>query len=529
MFGLGKITTFLIILGTLIGCRKGPSSRGECAGAQSLLSSGDAVMSVEAPSPVGGFLHIGNRSCTATFLLEQSGNNSLRFSAYTAQHCINEDSGASERFAVSIYLEDGAKRGYTRKLPVSDDFFSRRSAFLGAVRQLNSAEALELATEATRIPNFGDRGFDQIRNDDGSVEGGRETSEIENKNVCLSNRTDLLNVSDSEHLCWSTLDTTVRRLTLNASDLERADFEAVKRHFEQRKAAIDSLMRNSPQISKNYTAWSLRSHGQVGGWRLTQYASLAAFLNNELCGKYLPKDDRYQSVCAVREQLIKLVDVHLKEVDTDGQLKTVFQHADQLGMGLTSPFLTTRNEPLKSALPNKSRDQFLQFLNKKTEELSRLFPKVNGEKIRPLPKQFGIAANSRVSSQNKGESELMFGLIKSDALFSGQEPLPSPGVNAAGLLRMYVAKKNIQVQFGPTDSGAMLTFSGIVPLLVLNAVNDKPTSGGSAILALPEIAYDDDVGVAQGDTSAEGQQNVALGNSVNSKEALVQYGNSPCY
>ena len=57
---------------------------------------------------------------------------------------------------------------------------------------------------------------------------------------------------------------------------------------------------------------------------------------------------------------------------------------------------------------------------------------------------------------------------------------------------MYLPNKSTKIKFGPTDSGAMLTFAGVVPLLVVNTVDDKPTSGGSAILALPEPGNQDD-------------------------------------
>jgi hypothetical protein len=49
------------------------------------------------------------------------------------------------------------------------------------------------------------------------------------------------------------------------------------------------------------------------------------------------------------------------------------------------------------------------------------------------------------------------------------------------------------VKFLPTDSGSVLTLSGVVPLMTLNTVDDVGTSGGTAILALPEINDEDTV------------------------------------
>lgn len=492
-----------------------------------MLSSESAVVATEALLPAGGFLHVGSKACTATFLLEEAGDSNLRFMAYTAHHCVNEESKGTDRFAVSVFIPGEKEQGYLQKLPVTDDFFMRRNEFWGAVRQLGSTEANELAESAMRITGYGEL-LTQRRLSDNSVEGGYDTGEVEAKNVCLSNRTNLLNINNSQHLCWSALDTTVRRLTLRASDVGKQNFEKVKQHLQQRKAAIDGLLRNSQQISKHFVLWNNRVHGQVGGWRLANYSKVAAFLNDELCGKYLSKDDPNQSVCRVRDQFRSLVDKYMVEVDTDGRLKSVLKHAEQLGMGTSTPFLVEGNQPLQSALPDKSRESFIQFLNDKTSELAKLFPTSKDDKLLPLPKQFGIATNSIYSNQEQKKPSMFFGLVKAEALFSGLRTLPSKGVNSAGLLRTYVPRQNIQVEFGPTDSGAMITFAGVVPLLVLNTVDDNPTSGGSAILALPEISYDD-TDASQNSASSQVEQSVAMSTSVKTQDAMVEYGNGPCY
>ena len=517
-----------IISASLIGCRKGPSTSGGCSGAQSLLSSESAIVDTEALVPAGGFLHIGSAACTATFLLESASSSELRFAAYTAQHCVNEGIKSTERFAVSMYVQNGSQKGYLQKLPVSDDFFTRRNDLWSAVRQLGSSEANTIVEGALLIPGYGEY-LNQARNDDGSSEGGRDVSDIEAKNVCLSNRTDLLQVGNSQHLCWSALDTTVRRLTLRASEVGKQDFEKAKQHLQTRKAAIDSILRNSPQISNYFTLWNNRVHGQVGGWRLANYANIAAFLNDELCGKYLPKDAPEQSTCRVRDQLRALVEKHLVEVDIDGQVKSILKHAEQLGMGTSAPFFVDGSIPIKSALPMKSTENFFKFLNSKTADLRKFFPVDKSEKLLPLPKQFAVATNTSLFNQELKKTSLMFGLVKPEALFGETRALPSKGVNSAGLLRMYVSKQNIQIQFGATDSGAMITFAGIVPLLVLNTVDDKPTSGGSAILALPEIGYEDEASSSQAGNPSSTDQTVALNTSVKSEDALVKYGNVPCY
>ncbi|MEY2986567.1 MAG: hypothetical protein RJB13_88, partial [Pseudomonadota bacterium] len=61
-----------------------------------------------------------------------------------------------------------------------------------------------------------------------------------------------------------------------------------------------------------------------------------------------------------------------------------------------------------------------------------------------------------------------------------------------GTLRVAFPRQSEIVKFQPTDSGTLITLHGVIPLMVLNTVNGEGTSGGSAILDLPEISYDDE-------------------------------------
>jgi hypothetical protein len=69
----------------------------------------------------------------------------------------------------------------------------------------------------------------------------------------------------------------------------------------------------------------------------------------------------------------------------------------------------------------------------------------------------------------------------------------SHGVSKYGTLRLAATQENQLVKFQPTDSGSMLLLKGVVPLMVLNTVDGVGTSGGSAILALPESEEDQEV------------------------------------
>jgi hypothetical protein len=126
---------------------------------------------------------------------------------------------------------------------------------------------------------------------------------------------------------------------------------------------------------------------------------------------------------------------------------------------------------------------------------------------------------------------MAFALVDSAALVSTSEPVASKGVRTLGILRMYLPSKSTKIKFGPTDSGAMLTFAGVVPLLVVNTVDDKPTSGGSAILALPEPGNQDDAVASarsKGGTVVRGAPTQSSDTRVESDAAFVTDKNLAC-
>jgi hypothetical protein len=47
-------------------------------------------------------------------------------------------------------------------------------------------------------------------------------------------------------------------------------------------------------------------------------------------------------------------------------------------------------------------------------------------------------------------------------------------------------RKSKSISLGATDSGTLLTWQGLFPLVGLNGVNEDATSGGASLVALPE-------------------------------------------
>jgi hypothetical protein len=500
------------------------SKRSEnCSGVQATVDDGNALLKAAPVVPAGGFVNVGGRSCTTTFLLLNSSDSVLTFNAFSAQHCFAEDKVDSPDLSISVHVPatDKSSAGYLKNLKVSDDFFNRRRAFIADVRALGSADAVAMAERATKIKLYADRGLESLDPNKSVEENEKAASADEyRRNVCISSSEDRLNVAGSQEVCWSAFDTTVRTLELKASDVGSAKFAAVRRLMETKKRSHSQLLSSYPSISKQFDAWNRRIAGQIGGWRLLNYIELPAFLNNEVCGKYLSKDSPEQSICAVREGFLAAVKKHLVDTDIDGKRKNALEHAQDLGFGLDTPFLRTQsgsntNAMLKDLYLAKASDAYFAFMNQKISELRTMFPTKN-DKIMALPKQFSIAANPVLGVSANNSESIGFALIDSAALLSGSNSLPSKGVRTLGVFRFYLPKSSTKISFGPTDSGAMLTLSGVIPLLTLNTVDGNPTSGGSAVLALPD-AGNDDQEIVRGSKAATSARTTAA----NTKETRV--------
>ncbi len=485
----------------LAGCQPGGRGAGNsgCSETLALVDDGSAILSTPPVVPAGGFINIGSRSCTATFLLKSASDASISVSAYSAQHCFKEDSITPEDMSISVHIPGNGSisSGYLKNLKAKDEFFTRRSDFINEVQKLASPAAFTMAKQAVEIALFAQRGIESLDpNKSDEENAATAASDDYQRNVCISSQTDRLSVKESQEVCWSALDSTVRTLDLKRDELGAKQFDTLRSYLELKKNGHDSLLNSSKNISRHFQIWNDRLHGQVGAWRLLNYVNLASFLNKEVCGKYLSKDDANQAICSVRDSMVALVKKHLVEVDIDGKRKSVFDQAQELGFGIESPFI--RTEPGSNMVSKandlyqaKASDRFYTFMNNKISELQKMFP-TKGEKIVGLPKQFSIAANPVVTQASSQANAMTFALVDSAALVGASDPVASKGLRTLGILRMYLPNKSTKIKFGPTDSGAMLTFAGVVPLLVVNTVDDKPTSGGSAILALPEPGNQDD-------------------------------------
>jgi hypothetical protein len=250
----------------------------------------------------------------------------------------------------------------------------------------------------------------------------------------------------------------------------------------------------------------------------------------------LAKDDKYYPVCSVRPVLIDLAEKYLVETDLDGSSKNILKKLDEMGLGIKSPYFRTVNIPgpngtnqssqteIRDIFREKALGALIDNLNGNWTELAKLFA-VEKNTINTFGKHYTIATNP-VIRNSTGGSRSMFGLIRSAAFFGGNSTLPAVSLSASGALRFYLPQNQSKIFFNPTDSGSMITFGGIIPLLVLHTVDDKPVSGGASILALPEAQAENipSVGAKQasiGNKNVAGSSDVRGGVEVQENDYVV--------
>ncbi|NBX16540.1 MAG: hypothetical protein EBR09_04165 [Proteobacteria bacterium] len=488
-------------------CR--PMSGGGCNSAQSQLTDSTLVKDIEPLSPAGGFIHFGNRACTVALMLTSANSSEIFADAYTAQHCVRENDAINPKVALSIYLptDDGKSGGYLKNLPAIDDFFHRREQFMEEVRRLRTEAATELALKATAVPQIATTFYNAVSESESDPDG--------TFSFCLDQATGRLNVQRSQQICWSSLDSSVRRLTLRQSDLGASKFLRLKNFLEKRKENHLKALNQIRQFAIDFEFWTKKVNTVQGANRLFNYGNLGLFLNENVC-KSIPKDDRFYQACPLRPVLVGLAEKFLVETDLDGNSKNIFRKLDELGVGLKSPLITEtsvqaengtkqiRKADFRDVFRDKFADAIIARLNADHDELRKLFT-VQGNKLNPFGKHYTIATNP-VSKTADGP-RTMFGLIRGSALFGGTGSIPALPMSASGALRIYLPQSQSKLFFNATDSGSMITFGGIIPLLVLHTVDDKPVSGGASILALPE-AQSENIPSISGKSNASGTKGI---------------------
>ncbi|MFZ9520676.1 MAG: hypothetical protein ACO3A4_09380 [Silvanigrellaceae bacterium] len=470
---------FLLVF-ALVACGGATSTSSSCLQSVSTTSNGQSSQFV----PAGGYIGFADRGCTASFSLVSSDLNSIKVDAYTASHCSRDDKPENEKVTVSVHLPatKNTAAGYLKNLAARDEFFERRAAFVDDVRKLNNNRAAFIAESISKIPSFG-TWWSLTRLD------STPATEQEKRNLCLLKLKSDESLSPNTYRhCWSVFDTGFRSLVLLKSDIGESAFTRLRVHLNQKSVEQKNFLDSNPQLRQQHDLWTRQTQARMGAFRLLNFVKLAAFLNFEMCGKYIPASSADKSACTVRQNLVELAAKHLVEVDYDGKKKNVLEKARELGLGIDmpvpvaeyySPFEITE---FQDDMEWRADTFFIEKFNQDITSLAQLL-QVQNSQLSQFPASFFVTSNIRSANSNAVE----FGSVPFSSISEQNKPVDAVGLSEnAGIMKLYFKNLISPLKFAKTDSGSMITVAGIVPLLALNTVNDEPTSGGASILALPE-------------------------------------------
>ncbi|NBW83199.1 hypothetical protein EBR21_15735, partial [bacterium] len=185
---------FLLLLTAFNACS--PKTSGPCSSAQVAVGDTTAIDSSLRAAPLGGFINIGPRACTATLSMVSASDTSLVVNAYSALHCFREDNLEDEKISLSIYIpaRPGISSGYLKNIPASDEFFARRKAFLNDLDKLANKEASERVRDIMKIelPYFFEDAA-QVRANATDGQGDKLM-----RNICLSSSEDKISVVNNQ-------------------------------------------------------------------------------------------------------------------------------------------------------------------------------------------------------------------------------------------------------------------------------------------------------------------------------------------
>lgn len=500
----------MIVLLTSAACA--PSRSSECLSA----ASSELPLAPTSKFIQGGYIHFGEKTCTASFEVTEVEPEVITLKGFSARHCRFENAGDNRKISISLYFDKTAKRsaGYVRAIPVSESFAERASTALQEVSALKVGIATELLTDALKIPVHYDPWTPK-----------KETF-VSSGSIICNNFGIIPKVPDPSnalsHSCWSFLDLGVFDLRVTKSAAGGNSFRFISEQLKEKKRMHNGFLQAYPDIALYAELHRTDSNGVIGLLRLQKYARLGYILNHDLCRVGATSTVDTRALCTVQKKLIEIVGRHLVEFDETGGAINIFDKlaatklenaSENIGLPYAD-LLAGRRLPLPGTAA--TFDQLDTLAATHADTLNGLYRSTNVVAIMTLRdelKKFsGTAAETRISpslfvgtnftaGNGKATEQLQYGQFSLSGLSSRPEALHlSPqkkvqydleqvkfGVSMHGTLRLGIEKESEVVSFFPTDSGSMLFLRGVIPLMVLNTVNDNPTSGGASILALPEV------------------------------------------
>ncbi len=499
-----------LVVVVLSGCKAASTS--ECLS----TSSGEIKISDKSEYVQGGYLHFGEKSCSASFDVVGIASDHIRLKAYSARHCRFENGLDLKKVSASLYFSDtsSSRAGYVKNIPVSERFVDRASAIMEEVRRLNSPKAESLFLNALRLPTQ----FDPWS---GGAYAEYSGTDSKSSLICRDHE-QIPPIPDPQNQltdsCWSFLDLGTYDLVIRKNSIPSSQFFYLTQNLSKKSVGINALLNSDSTLKASYYESRRRIDSIMTLLRSHQAAWLGTLLNFDLCHESV----RTNEMCKNQSKMIEILAKNFIESDSNGTEKNIFDwihdnpsyHTVQLRR---ADLLSGRRVPitpeikslsdLESAVSGIASEFRSDLLDKSAVHIIKMREIVakqsRGASIDTLSPAYFIGSNF-VGRNDKQGAGYRFGLFSFDQVFSDPKLVKlSPagytaqeevvhGVTKFGTLRVAFPHHTEVVKFQPTDSGSLITLHGVIPLMVLNTVNDEATSGGSAILALPEIDYDDE-------------------------------------
>ena len=530
-----------------------PSTPSQCLS----VSSSPLTISEQSNMVQGGYIHFGDKMCSAMFDIIDINAEQIRLKGYSARHCRFENGLNMDKVAVSLFFDRSPTRsaGYIKNIRSEESFVARASGTMNEVAKLNAPLATSFFLDALRIPTQYDPWGGDIFSDTG--ETGNSPGEAKNSSLTCNNFNQVPPIDDPNDTltdsCWSFLDLGTFDLVIKKNSLSARNYQFATSQLTLKQKALSGYLAQNPSLNRAYFDQRKQIDGVMGLLRTQKAARLAYLLNFDLCSAPM----RNESFCGNQKKMIEIMGQNFIELDENGSRINIFDkiaHSkNSAGLSLipglsyaellagkrlslpTTPANFTEAEQLAGAFAG----DFTNLLKDKTAVAIILMRKLIAEQSKAVSEEImspSLLASTNFSVKNSTASrEFQFALFNFENIVADKNKIrlaPDDrsagnknihGISKFGTLRVAFPRDAQVVKFQPTDSGSLLTLSGVVPLMVLNTVDGAGTSGGSAILALPEVS-DDENSVASTTIARRGptQSNPAGGRGGGSRSSTVE-------
>ncbi len=391
-------------------------------------------------APLGGYLDFAESRCTVTIEVVEKTTSEYRLALWTARHCGADVIRDDVQPRLQVFLFDGY-----RNVALKDDLVSRRRAARAqADKSSLSAEAQQVLAEAFRP----DVGIVKNSEDTGCYDSDLATADRKNDRLVVCANMDDLGVYEAS-VGLAKLDPDVARY------LDDAQARA--------QATKDSLAPTQPMTELTNWSSSVRARWQMQ--RMKHYADVLHWTTDVCTGN---PTQLQQPICKNVSSLIDIADSHLVQ-----QNESVLDRARRLG------FWDDASQTLRN-VNGQSYGNFLKSEEGKLRQTVQSYWQTRGKDLLLEPNGLWTWTNV-IPTEGAPPSFAALPVHRIyAALDQWQQMLKPTG------LQISQARSEVSLAFERGDSGTVFAAYGLFPVLALSGVNGEQTSGGVAVLPLPQ-------------------------------------------